>query len=54
MGVPVHERTRILIPSLLGVSGNFPVFAGTLATLEIPSSQQVDGLARNNNLTFAD
>jgi len=37
------------------VSGSFRVFAGGLTTLErIPSSQQVDGLARNNHLTFAD
>ncbi len=31
----------------------FPVFAGSLGTRErIPTSQQVDGLARNNNLTY--
>ena len=36
-------------------SHSFPVFAGGLATPQrIPGSQQVDGLARNNNLKFAD
>jgi hypothetical protein len=51
IGVAVHERTRILIAQLFYVvSDIFPVFAGGLATPErIPSSQQVDGLARNNN-----